>query len=132
MLIVVRALLACATVGLTAAVVAGCAAGERPAVERVAAAFADAGNDPARACDLLAPATRAAVETQQARPCAAALNRVPPIGDVRSVEVWGGAAQVRFDRDTLFLTRTGDGWRVAAAGCTPREEAPYDCRVAGP
>jgi hypothetical protein len=129
---VLRALLAYSTVALTAALVTGCAAGERPAVERVAAAFAAAGNDPSRACDLLAPATRAALETQQGRPCAAALDRVPPAGALRAAEVWGGTAQVRFDGGTLFLTRTSDGWRVAAAGCTPRGEAPYDCRVAGP
>jgi hypothetical protein len=31
--------------------------------------------------------------------------------------------------DTLFLTRTAAGWKVAAAGCTPQGEAPYLCRL---
>ena len=46
--------------------------------------------------------------------------------------MWGGTAQVRTSADTLFLTRTGQGWRIAAAGCTPQGEAPYQCRVEGP
>lgn len=119
------------TAALAVALTAGCAAGERSAVERVAAAFASAG-DPSQACALLAPATRQAVETQQGRPCASALAGLPGGGVVRRVEVWGGSAQVRLDGDTLFLTRTQEGWRVTAAGCRARGEAPYDCRVAGP
>jgi hypothetical protein len=50
---------------------------------------------------------------------------------VTAVEVWGAEAQVRLADDTVFLTRTSDGWRVSAAACTPRGEGlPYDCRLA--
>ncbi len=31
----------------------------------------------------------------------------------------GDNAQVRLTSDTLFLTRTDAGWKVAAAGCVP-------------
>jgi len=53
-------------------------------------------------------------------------------GEVRQVEIWGGDAQVRLGDDTVFLTETGAGWRVTAAACEPRGEAPYDCEVEGP
>jgi hypothetical protein len=43
--------------------------------------------------------------------------------------VWGDNAQVRLTGDTLFLTRTDAGWKVAAAGCVPQGEAPYLCRL---
>jgi hypothetical protein len=55
-----------------------------------------------------------------------------PGGAVRSAEVWGGAAQVVLTGDTLFLTETDDGWRVSAAGCRSRGEAPYACLLEGP
>ena len=34
-------------------------------------------------------------------------------------------------RDTVFLATFPGGWRVVAAGCTPRGDRPYDCTVAG-
>ena len=43
----------------------------------------------------------------------------------------GDAAQVRFTGDTVFLLRFPDGWRIGAAGCTSRGDAPYDCEVRG-
>ena len=51
---------------------------------------------------------------------------------MRSVQVWGGDAQVELADDTLFLTETTRGWRVAAAAVQPRDEAPYDCQVEAP
>ena len=45
---------------------------------------------------------------------------------------WGGTAQVHTTTDTLFLTRTSQGWRIAAAGCQSRGDAPYACKVEGP
>jgi hypothetical protein len=45
---------------------------------------------------------------------------------------WGREAQARTGTDTLFLTMTDAGWRVSAAGCSPRGEAPYACTVEGP
>jgi hypothetical protein len=99
----------------------------------VATAFEDPSGDPQARCDLLAPATLATFESDSSAPCPDAIADVPlPGGDVTSVEVWGGDAQVRLGSDTLFLTETDTGWRVTAAGCEPRGEAPYECEVEGP
>ena len=38
-----------------------------------------------------------------------------------------------WEPDTLFLTRTAQGWRVASAGCVALAgDAPYACKVSGP
>ena len=111
----------------------GCASTQQPAVERVATAFEDPVGDPEQRCDLLAPATRAAFEESGSAPCAEAIEELPlQGGDVESIEVWGGDAQVRLAGDTVFLTETSTGWRITAAACSPRAEAPYDCEVDGP
>jgi hypothetical protein len=120
---------------VAALALAGCANGERPAVERVVSDFeaALAGGDPGSACRLLAPATRDALEYQVSRPCAVALGQTPlPGGGIVDSAVWGGEAQVHTGGDTVFLTRTSRGWLVAAAGCRPQGEAPYQCRLEGP
>jgi hypothetical protein len=112
---------------------AGCASAHEPAVERVAATFEDPGADPAERCDLLAPATRAALEQDEAAPCAEAIEDLSLDGGaVRSVEIWGRDAQVRLADDTVFLAQFDGGWRVVAAVCTPQPEAPYECEVDGP
>jgi hypothetical protein len=120
--------------GLAAvALLGGCAGLETDAVETVARAFEDSAGDPAQRCELLAPATRAALESDESAPCADALEQIPLRGGtVESVEVWGGDAQVRLSGDTVFLTETDAGWRVTAAACRSRGEAPYDCEVEGP
>ncbi len=119
-------------VGLTA-LLAGCASTQQPEVEKVASTFEDPSADAEARCDLLAPATLAAFEKDQTAPCTEAVQQLSLDGGaVTSVEVWGGDAQVRMDGDTLFLTETRAGWRVAAAGCTSRGDAPYDCEVEGP
>jgi hypothetical protein len=118
-----------------ALVLCGCGA-QDAAVDQAAAAFgADLGaGDLSRACELLAPATRATLEFQQSQPCVQALqNAKLGAGPVVQVEVWGGQAQARTNFDTWFLTRTAQGWRVAAAGCVPHgDNAPYLCKVSGP
>ena len=48
---------------------------------------------------------------------------------VEDVHVAGRQAQVVTADDTLFLAVSGDAWVVTAAGCTPREDRPYDCEV---
>jgi hypothetical protein len=122
-----------AGVGVLAGLLTGCASASEPDVSRVAAAFEDPSGDLQARCDLLAPATLAAFEAGSSAPCAEALVGVPlPGGQVRSVEIWGGDAQVRLGGDTLFLTQTDAGWKVTAAGCRSRGEAPYDCQVDGP
>ena len=123
--------------GLVAAgalVLTGCAAAsEDDDVRAVATAFEDAGGDPQDRCDLLAPATRTVLESDESEPCADVIGDLPlPGGDVTAVEVWSGDAQVRLGRDVVFLTETDAGWRVTAAACEPRAELPYDCEVEGP
>jgi hypothetical protein len=120
--------------GLAAvALLGGCASLETDDVSAVATAFEDASGDLAQRCESLAPATRAALESDASAPCADALEQIPLRGGaVESVEVWGRDAQVRLDGDTVFLTETDAGWRVTAAACQRRGEAPYDCGVEGP
>lgn len=121
-------LLATITVLLPAA--SACAALHQTEVEQVAAVFGRAETDPAERCTLLAPATIAAVEHDESMTCAAALSQLElPGGTVESSEVWGDNAQVRLTDDTLFLTSTGEGWRVVAAGCRSRGDGPYLCRL---
>jgi hypothetical protein len=113
---------------VAAMAVGGCANLQQPEVEQVAATFTR--SDPADRCALLAPATVAALEHDESAPCADALEALDlPGGQVMSSAVWGDAAQVRLTGDTLFLTRTDMGWKVAAAGCVPQGEAPYLCRL---
>ena len=125
--------------GLSTAVplllLAGCADGQRPAVEQTVTTFVSAltAGDSQTGCKLLAPATRDALEYQRNQPCPAALEQSSlPRGDVVDTTDWGGEAQVHTTVDTLFLTQTTQGWRIAAAGCQPRGEAPYVCKVQGP
>jgi hypothetical protein len=108
----------------------GCGSLGADEVQSVASAFA-ADDVPAR-CDLLAPSTLASL-TQDAPTCEAAIQDLPlGSGHVVSVEVWGEEAQAKLADDTLFLTRTADGWRVMAAACTPQgAERPYDCQLEG-
>jgi hypothetical protein len=114
-------------------VLTGCSSMQQPEVEQAATTFEDPGADPEARCDLLAPATLAAFEEEESASCAEAIEQVPlEGGDVESVEIWGGDAQVRLGGDTVFLTETRAGWRITAAGCRPRGDAPYVCEVEGP
>jgi hypothetical protein len=111
----------------------GCSSMQRSDVEQVATAFEDPAADPQARCDLLAPATLIAFEQDESASCAEAIAQVPlGGGEIESVEIWGGDAQVRMSGDTLFLTETRTGWRITAAACESRGEAPYDCGVEGP
>jgi hypothetical protein len=115
-------------VAISAMATTGCAGLQQPEVERVAAAFTESGA--VDRCALLAPATVAALEHDESAPCAEALEQLDLSGgQLVSSAVWGENAQVRLTGDTLFLTRTDTGWKVAAAGCTPHGEAPYLCRL---
>jgi hypothetical protein len=109
-----------------------CSSAAQPAVEATAGQFADAlaRHDGAAACALLTDDARRGTETF-GRSCAVQLAGLPDPGAVEQVEVWSDAAQVRLAGDTLFLLRFPDGWRVSAAGCTPQDDAPYECEVQG-
>jgi hypothetical protein len=108
-----------------------CAGLEQPEVEQVASAFA--GADPLARCQMLAPATVSALEGRWAESCVKAMSQLSlPKGAVVSSTVSGDRAQVRLVGDTVFLTRTSDGWKVTAAGCRSRGDARYACRLEGP
>ena len=126
-----RTLALAAGLGAALALLAtGCASADQPEVERVASVFEDPSADASARCDLLLPTAREQLEQDAQSSCADAINSLPLHGgDVADVEVWGGDAQVRLGRDTVFLSKTPGGWRVAAAACTPRTERPYDCEV---
>ena len=118
--------------GALVLLVSGCSGAERSDVERVATEFEDTSGDPQARCDLLTPQALEQVEEQWQKPCAEGIGDVPlEGGSVEAVEVFGGDAQVRLSGDTVFLTKTRSGWRVAAAVCTPQAEGPYDCEVEG-
>jgi hypothetical protein len=121
-----RAVVLAATVAL-----AGCANLEQPVVEQVASTFAAA--DPSARCAMLAPATVSAVEAARSESCVQAMAQLSlPEGAVVSSTVWGDNAQVQLVGDTVFLTLTSTGWKVTAAGCRSRGDAPYVCRLEGP
>ena len=116
-----------------AVLLTGCSSAQEPEVRQVAHAFEDPSGDAELRCDLLAPATRAALEQSESAPCAEAVEDLPLQGGaVESIEIFGGDAQVKLAGDTVFLTETSAGWRITAAACRPKGEAPYDCEVDGP
>jgi hypothetical protein len=114
-------------------VLAGCAATSRSEVTGVVTRFYRAyeHRDGAAACALLAPETRRSVAESADAACASALldEPLPRPGQASSASVYGDQAQVRLDRDTVFLARFADGWKLVAVGCRPRPERPYDCDV---
>ena len=124
-------------VGLAALLpVAGCA-GQGSADDSSAAAAAlrfthDLATSPSEACGLLAPQTLKELEDSEGA-CPSSLPGLdlPRATAVRSTEVYAKDAIVRLDKDTLFLARFDQGWRVTAAGCTPHGDLPYDCTVKG-
>jgi hypothetical protein len=124
-------------VGLALLATTGCAGATSDDAARAADAFvADRREDPARACGLLAPPTRANLVDEQGGPCAEALAAMalPSAGRRVGVEVAGHTARVRYASDTLFLALFDDGWKVLAAGCERRSDddaVPYDCDVEG-
>ncbi|MEC4575780.1 hypothetical protein [Streptomyces virginiae] len=138
-----RALRACCSAVAAAAFVlaiSGCGApGPRKADAVLAARnFQTAlnGGSFGRACALLAPETRQEVAAADADGCVQALpqEHLPVASGAVAdavAEVYGRQAMVRLSGDTLFLSQFGKGWKVVAAGCTPRPDLPFDCQVKG-
>lgn len=91
-----------------------------------------AGNG-AAACAFLAPAAVEETEDDEPGSCGRKILEldVPAAGTVTGSQAYGRNAQVALETDTVFLTRSGDRWKVLAAGCTFRGERPYDCEVDG-
>ena len=92
-----------------------------------------ADNEPAVACDLLAPDTRKELEQSAESSCPQALADagLPDAATVTMTDVYGLNARVVLDGDTVFLARFGTQWKVTAAGCKARPGLPYDCDVKG-
>lgn len=111
-----------------------CAQPAAGAPARVAEGFVTAlrAGDGSRACTLLTHRARSSAAGATDVSCAAAVANLPDTDTaVRWVRVWGDAAQVRIGSDVVFLRRLPAGWRISAAGCTPRGHRPYDCDVQG-
>jgi uncharacterized protein YceK len=91
------------------------------------------GKDGATACAALAPDTAAELVQSADKPCEQAIldEDLPAPGTVQGTDVYGQWAQVRLTDDTMFLAVFPGGWRVVAAGCTPRQSRPYDCTLQG-
>ncbi|WP_137992569.1 hypothetical protein [Streptomyces vilmorinianum] len=115
----------------------GCAGVEGRARSAEAAALAFVAElhapDPSRACDALAPSTREELEEQE--PCATALAELriePPSPTVPvRTDVFGSQARVVLGAGHLYLASFPDGWKITAAGCTPRPGRPDRCAVKG-
>ena len=121
---------------LLLAALAGCSGDADERVADVAARFygALADADGEAACGLLAPSTRAELESSSGEPCAeAVLAEVAGSRDRPDVDAAGDAASARVGADTAFLAEYDAGWLVVAAGCDPptAEDRPYDCTVHG-
>ncbi|HEU4350162.1 MAG TPA: hypothetical protein VFR35_20475, partial [Actinoplanes sp.] len=118
------AMTGCASVSERGDAAAGVALGMLTAVDSA---------DGTAACAVLAPDTLAELEQSAGEPCAQAILRegLPGPGRLERTEVYGQWAQVRLTGDTVFLAAFPGGWRVVAAGCTPRGDRPYDCVLAG-
>lgn len=91
-----------------------------------------ANSDLTKACDLLAPETRRKASSEGST-CEEYVEAagLPSGGTVQKTETYGREASVAFDDDTIFLAISGRRWLVTAAGCTPREQLPYDCEIGG-
>ena len=113
----------------------GCGGSQDSAVEAVAADLLAATNsgDGRAACELLSPHTRDELEQSSGKPCDRAVLEEPigRGGSVRDAQVFETMAQVRFDDETVFLSRFDSGWLVVATACTPRPAGPYACSVSG-
>ncbi|GAA4935541.1 hypothetical protein ACFPM3_05870 [Streptomyces coeruleoprunus] len=120
-----------------AVLVAGCSVpdSESGAVSAAAARFAarTGAADFRGACRMLSPVTREELAANTGPTCEKALEDagLADPGGVRTTEVYGHHARVAFDQDTYFLAVYPDGWKVRAAGCVPRPQRPYRCRVKG-
>ena len=116
-------------------VLTGCGDSGDSAVEAVAGDLLEATitGDGQAACEVLSPHTRDELEQSSGKPCERAILE-ESIGrgrTVREAQVFETMAQVRFDDETVFLSRFDSGWLVVATACTPRPEGPYDCSVSG-
>ena len=112
----------------------GCTPSQQDDAARAADDFVAAVTDEQAeaACALLAPATVEELEQSSGGACAeTVLDEAVAAGHRVGVSTFGTMSQVRYTGDVLFLARFDDGWRVVAAGCTERRDAPYSCEIEG-
>jgi hypothetical protein len=124
LLLATGALTGCAAVGDRASAASSVATGLLSSLQS---------KDGTAACAVLAPDTAAEVEQSGGKPCPEAIldEQLPGPGTVVGTDVYGQWAQVRLSDDTVFLAVFPEGWRVVAAGCTPRPNRPYRCVLQG-
>jgi hypothetical protein len=121
--------------GLTLLTGCGAPAGTQDAVRAAAGAFTTAvtSDQYTTACTQLTATARTELESDAEQSCPQALQgaELTPGGEVSRMDVYGQQARVVLGRDTLFLARTPDGWKVNAAGCHLESEGRYACTVKG-
>ena len=112
-----------------------CGAPADSAASNVARVFHDAvaDADGLTACAALSARARSELEQSAGKPCPAAVleESLPPLSEPIEARVSGTAAQVGSARETVFLSRFGEGWKVTAAGCTLEPTGVYDCLIQG-
>jgi hypothetical protein len=116
---------------------AGCApASDEAAIRAVTNRFfaAVASGDGARACAQLSADTRTKLESQEGRPCRAAIGDLGlQRAAVTRVHVDIVDAMVELgDGKAAFLGHERDGWSLSAVGCSSAGKTvdrPYDCDV---
>jgi hypothetical protein len=101
------------------------------AVARAFHAAAAAGDGSAACARLSARVADALAQSEGSCEQAVLAADVPAAEQVRSVQVWGGRGLVVLDHDVVFVAEFDGGWRVTAAGCSPRKDRPYDCTLKG-
>lgn len=131
----VRALISLVIACAISVVACGSLSGDSAAAGNVARAFYSAvqNGHGTQACHLLAFNVAHQLKQSSGKPCAQAVTHagLNNPGHVTRVGSYGHSAWAVFEKDTVFLSVFPGGWRVTAAGCTPRGDRPYDCLVKG-
>ncbi len=123
-MLVAAGLLACSSLSPD-----GAAAGDAGLAFHAALSSEDGG----RACELLSEGTRTELEVSSDQPCDTGIldEDLPSADKVAEVAAYGRNARAILAGDVVFLTVEGGVWKVMAAGCELRPNAPYDCTLAG-
>jgi hypothetical protein len=88
-------------------------------------------DDGTAACARMTPALRSQIADDAGTSCAKGVLDLDLQGRApRAVRVYADAGEVVLaGGDTVFLGITPAGWRVAALGCSPAGQGPYDCEA---
>ena len=93
------------------------------------------GGDGETACAQLSTDTRTELESQEQKPCPEAVTSLQVEGGAPTrVQVYVTNAKADLESgESAFLSKTPEGWRLAAVGCTPQQgkpaDIPYDCEL---